>query len=267
MRSPARRLERDSAGRSRSSLRPRRPGPSDPGPRLVHCDGLTRPQPGSRAVTDELLRDLRAARWRPGGWWRLLGRSLVLSAADVRTHADAAVEVTALHAVAVAVASPGRRRWPVLSWALSITHLGLLGPRSSLGTASWTSLLRANLPAVPVASCRWLSLAAVVTDVADGQLARRRPQATVFGFYADPLADAAFWIWLTRRYEPNRAVRVVTVAVWALPAGVLALSSLRRGSMVDIPRLLVLRPAAVWMVLLAVRAWRNPPSRHGDRVP
>lgn len=95
----------------------------------------------------------------------------------------------------------GGRAWVVVSWALAITHLGLLGPRRSLGAANLVTVARANLPAL--ATGRWTSVVMVTGDMLDGRLARRRGEVTVFGCYADSIADAACWTWFAARHEPQ----------------------------------------------------------------
>lgn len=101
-------------------------------------------------------------------------------------------------------------------------------------------------------------MVAVASDLADGRLARRQGSETPFGAYADSLADAAFWSWLTLRHEPNRALRAAALAAWALPVGAIAVGSLARGRMVERPRPAVLRPAAALQALVAVRRLVRP---------
>jgi phosphatidylglycerophosphate synthase len=71
---------------------------------------------------------------------------------------------------------------------------------------------------------------AAASDLADGRLARRQSSVTLFGAYADSLADAAFWTWLTLRHQPNRAVRAAALAAWTLPVGAIAVASLARAA-------------------------------------
>lgn len=85
------------------------------------------------------------------------------------------------------------------------------------------TLLRANLPALAPEAGRWLGAAALGLDLADGRLARARHTETVFGHYADALADTAFWTWYARRHEPSRLLRAAALAAWAAP--VVAVSS------------------------------------------
>jgi len=76
----------------------------------------------------------------------------------------------------------------------------------------------------------------------------------VFGSYADTLADAAFWTWFAARHEPSRMLRAAAFAAWAAPAAAVAVLSVARGQMADIPRPALVRPAAPLAVLLVVRA-------------
>jgi hypothetical protein len=46
------------------------------------------------------------------------------------------------------------RVWIMSSWRMAITHLGLLGPRHSIGWPNAVSLARANLPATGAAASR-----------------------------------------------------------------------------------------------------------------
>jgi phosphatidylglycerophosphate synthase len=111
--------------------------------------------------------------------------------------------VTALHAALLLLARARGRAggaWIGLSWLLAVTHLGLLGQRRSLGAANTATLARGCLPAL--ASSWWTGPAVLAADVLDGQLARRRGEATVFGSYADTLADAAFWTWFASGMNP-----------------------------------------------------------------
>ncbi|HET9970556.1 MAG TPA: CDP-alcohol phosphatidyltransferase family protein [Streptosporangiaceae bacterium] len=170
--------------------------------------------------------------------------------------------MSALHAALLLLARGHGRpggAWIGLSWLLAVTHLGLLGPRRSLGPANTVTLARGCLPAL--AAGWWTGPAALAADFLDGQLARRRDEATVFGSYADTIADAAFWNWFAARHEPSRLLRVAAVAAWAAPAAAAAVLSIARGQMTDIPRPALVRPAAPLAVLLVVRACTR---RHGQ---
>ena len=170
-------------------------------------DAATCPvEPESRAFTDAALAALRAEGWSRGGWAHFADQVARRSAQQVAAHPRAAAELTALH-VGFALAGRGRgRRWVVISWLMAVTHLGLLGQRRSIGWANVLSLARASLVVTGEPLGRWVGVAALLSDKLDGTVARRtRP--TMFGFYADSLADAAFWTWLgdPPRAEPVRA--------------------------------------------------------------
>ena len=143
---------------------------------------------------------------------------------------------------------------------MTMTHLGLLGRRRSIGWPNVISLARANLPVTGQRLGRWLGITALVTDKLDGSLARRHGP-TMMGFYADSLADAAFWTWFGARRESGPVVRGATVGAWVAPVAAAAVVSVRRGEMVDIPRPALLRPAAALQVVLALQAWQHGRSR------
>jgi hypothetical protein len=209
----------------------------------------------SRAFTDAALADLRAVRWSPTGWARFAGAVAVRSAEQAVAHPRAVGELTALH-TAFAVASRGRGRWWLtLSWMMGVTHLGLLGERRSIGWANAISLTRANLPAFGRPLGRWVGVVAVASDKLDGTLARIG-EPTMFGFYADSLADAAFWTWVCARHERSRLVRFVSLVAWVAPVVAVAAASITKGEMAEAPRPAVLRPAAAMQAVLAVRAVR-----------
>lgn len=220
----------------------------------------------SRERTDALLAELREGGWRPAAWGRFLGRGAFWSTQAALTRPYAAVQVTALHA-AIAAGARGRHRSRIaISWGLSISHLGLLGPHRQLGWPNALTLIRANLPAL--GDSPLLGVVALATDMADGRLARRRAEVTAFGSWADALADAAFWTTFAYRTERSRIVRTAAVGAWAVPVAVITAASIGRGRMVDPPRPRLLRPAAALQVVLAVRALRStfqPASRHDAR--
>ncbi len=223
----------------------------------------------SRAVTNDLLSGLHAGRWRPRAWRELLARSASESGRQALARPWALVEVTALHGLIYALTChrAGSRAavWTATSWVLSATHLGMLGPRRSLGPANVLTLLRANLPALAPHAPGWLGALALASDLVDGRLARSQQSATAFGQYADSFADAVFWTWYTARREPSRLVRVAAVAAWIVPVAVVAAASFARGRMVDPPRPRVLRPAAVMQTVLAVRAFTRGRERSQQR--
>ena len=65
--------------------------------------------------------------------------------------------------------------------------------------------LCAALPAARHALGAGVPVAALITDFADGQIARRTSSVTRFGAQGDFLADAALWTWFVIRYENSRA--------------------------------------------------------------
>ncbi|MFF4764722.1 CDP-alcohol phosphatidyltransferase family protein [Streptomyces sp. NPDC001292] len=167
----------------------------------------------------------------------------------------ALAELTVLHAALYALAAGRRpgRRWVTVSWALSVLHLGMLEHRTRLATADVLTLLRGNLAALPGGAGRGAGVPAIALDLADGRIARRRGTTTPFGDYADTFADAAYWTWLTLRHEPSRTVRLAAVAAWALPVVTVTGLALRRGTMPERPRPVLLRPAAALQVVVALR--------------
>ena len=210
---------------------------------------------GSRQRTEELLGGLRSGGWRLGAWYRFCCRASVMSWQAAVTRPRAAAEVTALHVVLFWLARDsgrGNRARVAASWLLAVTHLGLLGQRRSLGAANAVTLARANLPAL--ACGPWTGLAAMAADLLDGQLARRANEVTVFGSYADTLADAAFWTWFAARHEPSRVLRTAAFAAWTAPVAAATALSVTRGRMTGILRHELLRPAAPLEVLLLARA-------------
>ena len=210
----------------------------------------------SRAFTDAAMAALRADRWSAAGWVRYADRIGRRSAQQVAAHPRAAAELTALHGGFALAARGLGRRWVVISWLMAVIHLGLLGEGGSVGWANAVSLARANLAVTGEPLGRWVGVAALLSDALDGRLARRtRP--TMFGFYADSLADAAFWTWLGIRHEPSPWLRVATLAAWAAPVVAVTAASVRKGEMVESPRPLLLRPAAALQVVLAVHTLRT----------
>lgn len=210
---------------------------------------------GSRQVTDTLLAELRRGRWRPRVWRRFWRAALARSAQQALAHPRAAAELTVLHTAVLALSRGRGRAWIATSWLMCVTHLGLLEDRSSIGPANVVTLVRANLPVVGDVLGPRLGAVALVSDVVDGRLARRRGP-TRFGAYADALADAAFWTWFAAHHEPGRWPRFVAYLAWAGPPSVIVTMSVVRGRMVEPPRPALLRPAAMLQVVLAVRGLR-----------
>lgn len=209
----------------------------------------------SRDATNRLLAQLRTRGSAPRAWTAFLLHCAQRSAQQAQAHPRAAAELTAFHATIIALT--GRRAWcwPALSWALALTHLGMLEDQQRIGAANLVSLTRAHLPLAAPHLGRWLGPVALVSDKADGILARRAG-VTPFGFYADALADAVFWTWFALRREPDPRVRAAALAAWAAPVLAVTAISVARGRMVEAPRPVWLRPAAAMQIVLALRAWR-----------
>lgn len=223
--------------------------------------------PGSsRAATNALLAVLRDGRWRPSAWARFLARATERSIREARARPRAVVELSALHAGFVLLGQRKRLAWTLTSWALAVTHLGMLEGRRSIGWANAITLARANLPTLTDAW--WLPLLAVGTDLVDGRVARRLATDCPFGAAADALADATFWTWYAVRREPSRVLRTTALLAWAAPVVTVTGHSIREGRMVDPPRPVVVRPAAALQAVLAARcvARHISPSRRGQRV-
>jgi hypothetical protein len=210
---------------------------------------------GSRAATDAMLSGLRAGRWRPSAWASFLAAATRRSFGQAVAHPRAAAEVTLLHVAIHAAAGRRDRRWATASWTLAVVHLGMLGERRSIGLANAVTLLRANLPVL--ATGRALGAVALASDLLDGGIARRCHTETLFCYYADSFADAAFWTWYGLHGESSRAVRLASVAAWAVPVATVTAASFARGGMIDPPRPVVLRPAAAMQIALAARAVLN----------
>ena len=206
-------------------------------------------------MTDVLLGDLAARRWGPGAWTRFAAATAARSGRTAWDHPRAVAELTALH-VALGVAARDRRRWVTVSWALAVTHLGLLGARRSIGWASALTILRANLPAVAAGDHPVLGLIALCSDKADGIVARRAGP-TQFGHYADSVADAVFWAWFAVRHETDRRLIAGAAAAWLAPVATIAVGSFARGRMIDPPRPVWVRPAAAMQAIIAIRALRR----------
>lgn len=210
----------------------------------------------SRAVTDALLGGLASGDWRPRAWARFAAATIARSGQTAWGHPRAVLEVTALH-LAIAAGARGGRRWVAVSWGLAVTHLGLLGPRRSIGAASALTIVRANLPAVAAPDRPEWGLVAIWSDRMDGTIARRSGP-TQFGHYADSLADAAFWTWFARHHEPDRRLLAAAAAASLVPVTLVTVGSFAKGRMLDPPRSRWMRPAAAMQILIAVRALRAP---------
>ena len=206
----------------------------------------------SRWFVDEILGELSSRHFVPSAWGDFLARSLVRSLAQIRSRPAAATEVTVLHLLA----SAGNRWWTFGSWLMCITHLGLLGERSTLGWPNRITLLRALLPSFDP-DARWTSLVAMATDFADGRISRRGEESA-FGAFADPIADGAFWSWFALRWEPNRWLRWVPLTAFAASVAGISAAYFARGRTIEYPRLVAIRYAsAAAQILFTLRAMRS----------
>jgi len=204
----------------------------------------------SRRFVDGILAELAAGRFGPAAWMTFLGRSLVRSVAQARKRPLAVTEVTALHLLAGAA---GSRRWALVSWFLCVTHVGMLGDRSTLGWPNRLTLLRSLLPSLAPDS-RWTSLFALATDFVDGRLARWGDESA-FGAFADPIADGVFWSWYALRWEPNVRLRWAPITLFAATTAAIAAAYFARGRTIDYPRLMAVRYASgATQLMLALRA-------------
>ena len=208
---------------------------------------------GSRAATDALLDMLKRGRWSPPAITRFLALAAKRSVREALQRPRALTEITALHGALLMLGRGRGHGWVSASWTLSALHLGMLEDRDRLSLADILTLVRGNLPAIALGSSRWAGLIAIISDLADGRLARRQATVCPFGDYADSLADAAFWTWLVLRHEPNRTVRVAAITAWVLPVAAVTAASLVRGSMAPRPRPILPRPAAAMQAIVAAR--------------
>ncbi|MQA12282.1 MAG: hypothetical protein GEU98_27875 [Pseudonocardiaceae bacterium] len=122
---------------------------------------------GSRAATNELLAVLRDGRWRPRAWARFVLLSTARSARQARLRPRALAEITLLHTGFAALSARRTRMWTLTSWALAVTHLGMLEQHRSIGLATSLTLARADLPTLT--GTRWLPALALASDLADGR--------------------------------------------------------------------------------------------------
>ncbi|PCG85375.1 hypothetical protein CIB93_14510 [Streptomyces sp. WZ.A104] len=209
----------------------------------------------SRAATNALLAGLCADGLAPAAVVRFLGLAAHRSLRQAARRPRALAELTVLHGALFVLASGRRpgRRWVAAGWVLAVLHLGLLEHRTRLATADVLTLMRGNLPALPGGAGRASGVLAVGLDLADGRQARHQGTTSPFGEYADTFADAAYWTWLTLRHEPSRTLRTAAIAAWALPVVTVTGLALRRGTMPERPRPVLLRPAAALQAVVALR--------------
>jgi len=249
-----------SLGRKTSSRRTR--SPMTRSRTLAHRRSRALDGTDSRAATEALLGGLRAGGFRPRALGRFLYDATRRSILEAAKRPIALAEATAVHAAIRALAHPRGRVWIVSSWIMTVTHLGMLEQRRTMGAPNLLTVARAALPAAEHRLGAAVPVLALASDFVDGKLARRTGTVTRFGTQGDYLADAALWTWFTLRYEKSRAWQVATFAAWAIPVGALTVASFARGGMVDLPRSRWIRPAAVMEVLIGARVIVRMISRH-----
>ncbi|HEV7126046.1 MAG TPA: CDP-alcohol phosphatidyltransferase family protein [Ktedonobacterales bacterium] len=205
----------------------------------------------------DLLAELRASHYHPVGWVRFLGRSWRQSRATAQAHPRLVaswLRITAVLVVAEALAlaseaarghrAASRQAVSVAAGLLALqqldayVHLGMnnrqreSAPRDDLGLPnaltlarqSTAGLLWAHLLVRRPVSRGYLAaalLAASVTDVADGALARRLDRTSRLGQYLDGEADLSFALAVAltlglRRDVPRWLVFLV-LARWSVP--------------------------------------------------
>lgn len=230
----------------------------------------------SRAASNALLDGLRERRFEPAAWGSFAVETTARSILEARKRPRAFAEATAVHLAMGALAHPRGRAWVLTSWLMTVTHLGMLEERRTLGAPNLLTIARANLPAASARLGGAVPVLALVTDFVDGKLARRTGTVTRFGTQGDYLADTALWTWFVVTNEPSRTWRAITFAAWAAPVAALAVASFAKGGVIDLPRSAWVRPAAVVEVLIGARAigrivasWRagagGRPARAGAR--
>ena len=175
---------------------------------IIATDGMPRSE--GELWAEELLDELRAARFRPGAWLRFLGASFARARSNRRRHRRAHRQLLALGLLGLGVyggvVASGRpvlaalaAGWWVLVLLMADWHLGMLerpdGSRlSGLGVANTVTLLRAGaiplLPALAPLALGLVILGAGISDVVDGLLSRARAETSRLGAWADGAVDA-----------------------------------------------------------------------------
>ena len=170
---------------------------------------LQSPRTAGEVWAEDLLDELRRARFTPPAWRRFVAASLARASHNRKERVQAHRQVVALGVIGVAagavIAVSG---WPLpaaigAAWWLLVLlmvdwHLGMLErvdgtPLPRLGIANALSLGRAAaIPLLPLLTPTALGLtlgAAAVTDVADGFLARARRETSRLGAWLDGAVD------------------------------------------------------------------------------
>lgn len=207
----------------------------------------------SRAASNALLDGLRQGRFGPRAWGRFAAEITVRSVREARKRPIAVAEATAVHLAMGALAHPRGRAWVVTSWVMTVTHLGMLEQRRTMGIPNLLTVARANLPAAAHRLGDAVPVLALVTDFVDGKVARATGTVTMFGTQGDYLSDTALWTWFVLTHEKSRPWQVATFAAWALPVAALTAVSIAKGGVVDLPRSRWIRPAALMEVLIGGR--------------
>lgn len=219
----------------------------------------------SRAASNALLDGLREQRFGAAAWGRFAVETTRRSILEARKRPRALAEATLVHAAVGALAGREGRAWLLTSWLMTVTHLGMLEQRCTLGAPNLLTVARAALPAAATRLGGALPVLALATDFVDGKLARRTGTVTRFGTQGDYLADTALWTWFVLKHEPSRAWQVAAFAAWAVPVAALTVVSVARGGVVDLPRSAWLRPAAAAEVLIGARAVARLVARRSMR--
>ena len=219
----------------------------------------------SRAASNALLDGLRERRFGAAAWGRFAVETTRRSILEARKRPRALAEATLVHAAVGAIAGREGRAWLLSSWLMTVTHLGMLEQRRTLGAPNLLTVARAALPAAATRLGGAVPVLALATDFVDGKLARRTGTVTRFGTQGDYLADTALWTWFVLKHEPSRAWQLAALAAWAVPVAALTVVSVARGGVVDLPRSAWLRPAAAAEVLIGARAITRLVRARGSR--
>jgi len=211
--------------------------------------------PPSAVFANEVLQRLRAERYTVRAWSVFWARSWSESRRAARARRRAAADVHLLHAALFLATGDPRA---AISWTMAWTHVGLIPVGQGLGVANALSLLRANLPIIAAARPRLVATVAVLTDLADGAIARRTGGVTPFGVYADGLADVVFWTWFAWRCEEDPWLRRTAMLSWLAPSVVFTMAAMTGGRMPVVRRLMIVRTlSAALQSTLTIRAFRR----------
>ena len=158
----------------------------------------------SREQTDaefleDLFRDLRGGRWSRAAWARFWSRAWVRASGNMTARPRRGLELGAWAVVAAVAlvwlgAGPGAWAWFAYWTAWTALHLGLVRtedgqPYDSFLLPNGLSYLRLALAPLAATVQPEVVLALLLTDLADGPLARGLDQRSRLGRVMDPLAD------------------------------------------------------------------------------